>query len=116
MKIRISIIAAITGCLLLASGAVLAVSSEEITTPSASAGNYVKFAIGGHYDGAYPVPLPNPGEEDMNSNSVPGPIATTDGSTVNSRGSAIVGPRGGSFMTPKRRADREIQQLINTLD
>ena len=44
----------------------------------------------------------------------PGPFAAGS-EMMPSRGSAIVHPSGGTFVSPEQRADREIRQLIRKL-
>ena len=47
-----------------------------------------------------------------------GPMAVAQKGMIdgNRTGSAIVSPRGGSFMTPRREADKAIRKLIGQLD
>ena len=57
----------------------------------------------------------------MPEGSKAGPISTTPivdfgGGRIGVSGSAIVGPRGGSFLTAERRAEMEISRLIRRLN
>lgn len=77
-----------------------------------------------------PRPLPVPtfdldegGKDPVDSpkfQSVPGPmtfIGAEKGAGMDGNiGSAIVLPRGGAFMTPRREADMQIRKLIGKLD
>ncbi len=48
--------------------------------------------------------------------TIAGPMSlSSDGMTI-SQGSALVAPRGGSFMTSRQRADRAIRATIRKLD
>ncbi len=59
------------------------------------------------------VPLPRPGEPSSLS-PLAGPVDIGSGRET-SMGSAIVSPGGGSFVGPRRQANREIRQLIRQL-
>jgi hypothetical protein len=48
--------------------------------------------------------------------STPGPVSLGGSSRTLTRGTALVGPTGGSVYTPKQRADREIKGLIRKLN
>jgi hypothetical protein len=116
MKIRISLLIAIACCLLLVSSGVQAAGVQDLYSQEESTdGNYVKFNRVKTFEREIHVPLPDPGEDEVRL-SVPGPMSVMDASSTRPRGSAIVGPKGGSFMTPRREADREIQRLIKILD
>ena len=117
MKNRISLLAAIACCLLLVSSGVQAAGIQDVWAEEGSAeGNYVKFNRIKTFSREFHVPLPDPGKDEELRLSVPGPMSVMDVSGARPRGSAIVRPRGGSFMTPRREADREIQRLIKVLE
>ena len=101
--------------LVIASSA-FALESDDVISSAAPEGRYVKFNIAYRYNGIPPVPLPEPGEGIIRANSTPGPVTSIASTDNVARGGAIVGPSGGSFLTPRRMADREIQKLIRRLD
>ena len=74
-----------------------------------------------------PIPLPIPEFDEMAQpgkagefhGSSPGPITSIGDERATfgaATGSALVSPRGGSFMTPRRKADMQIRKLIDKLD
>lgn len=48
--------------------------------------------------------------------ATPGPVSLGGSERTLSRGTALVGPTGGSVYTPQQRADREIKGLIRKLN
>lgn len=124
MTKRILQTALIAAAVLVLAGPVLASGGEDSILNRVSSPNGVKdFARKiPKLDGIPPVPLPMPGEPDggLGSRSAemtgrPGPVAApgTDGGSIG--GSALIGPAGGSFVTPQMHGKREIQRLLKKL-
>ena len=63
--------------------------------------------------GPRPVGLPQTQQRE-DDDSTMGPASVGSDTMIN-RGNAIVGSRGGAVMTPRQRADRDIQRLIRQL-
>jgi hypothetical protein len=81
--------------------------STEIVSVGGVHGAFQRLAHDKPSGGSY-VPLPGQFEPE------PGPTAAGS-AFLPSWGRAIVRPTGGSFVSPKQQADREIQRLIRKL-
>lgn len=113
MTRRMSVLALVLGA-----AAVLVPATAQQRPPD-NGGDHLKAAIGNGLGAIKHVARNNPLQE--SHVGMPGPLDTDAGpmaagsELLPSRGSAIVQPTGGAFISPKQQADREIRQLIRKL-
>jgi len=107
------------GLLILASGS-LAVAEVTSVIQQTGGGGGVKDLARAHPifdEGPGPVPLPAPGDPvRAGYSAVTGPVgsAPDSGGTLSQNGLTLA-PRGSAGMSPKQKADRQIQLVIRKL-